>query len=290
MKILCFGSLNYDHTYHTSHFCEPKETLLADQYHRSYGGKGLNQAIALSKAGLDVYLAGKVGRDGRDLLDYANAFGVNTDYVLEDDLLATGHAIIEVSNAENRIILHGGANQAIGEEDIDEVLRHFDKGDVLLIQNEISNLDKVMIKANYKGLKIVFNIAPFDEKVAGYPMKLVDLIFVNEVEGAALVKDPKADLATLVKKISSLDKEVVMTVGAKGSYYIKGNDVIHQDAYPVEAVDTTAAGDTFTGFFLSSYLKGESIEEALSLAAKASSLTVTRPGAAISIPSIDEVR
>ncbi|MDO4197743.1 MAG: ribokinase [Erysipelotrichaceae bacterium] len=291
MKVLSFGSLNYDHVYEVEHFTEPKETQSSLGYLRNFGGKGLNQSIALAKAGLDVYHAGRVGSDGQDFIDYLNKYGVKTDYLLKDDSMATGHAIIEICNGQNRILLHGGANQSIDEAQIDDVLEHFEEGDVLLIQNEISNLSYLIESAHEKGMMIIFNTAPMNDKVFTYPLNLIDIFVVNEIEAAGLAeidsKDEKEVIPVLSKKYP--DKAIVLTAGERGSYYIKGDDVIHQDAYMVEAVDTTAAGDTFTGFFLASYLKYQDVKKALDLASRASSIAVTRRGAAQSIPSIEEL-
>ena len=291
MKILSFGSLNYDHVYEMDHFVEPKETQSSLAYARGFGGKGLNQSIALAKAGLNVYHAGRVGSDGQDFIDYLNKYGVNTDYLMKDDSLATGHAIIEVCKGQNCIILHGGANQAIDFKQIDEVLMHFEKDDVLLIQNEISNLSYLIEKAYEKGMLIVFNTAPMNDKVFTYPLDKIDIFVVNEIEGAGLAGIQSNDYLKIIDALKEKypDKQIVMTVGENGSYYINGDTLIHQDAYKVEAIDTTAAGDTFTGFFLASYLKDRDIKKALDLAAKASSITVQGKGAAQSIPSIDQL-
>lgn len=291
MKILSFGSLNYDHVYEMDHFVEPKETQSSLAYARGFGGKGLNQSIALAKAGLDVYHAGRVGSDGQDFIDYLNKYGVNTEYLMKDDSLATGHAIIEVCKGQNCIILHGGANQAIDCNQIDEVLSHFEKDDVLLIQNEISNLSYLIEKADEKGMLIVFNTAPMNEKVFTYPLDKIDIFVVNEIEGAGLSNIQSNDYLKIIDALKEKypDKQIVLTVGENGSYYINGDTLIHQDAYKVEAIDTTAAGDTFTGFFLASYLKDKDIKKALDLAAKASSITVQGKGAAQSIPSIEQL-
>ena len=291
MKILSFGSLNYDHVYEMDHFVEPKETQSSLAYARGFGGKGLNQSIALAKAGLEVYHAGRVGNDGQDFIDYLNRYGVNTEYLMKDDSITTGHAIIEVCKGQNCIILHGGANQAIDSRQIDEVLSHFDRDDVLLIQNEISNLDYLIDKADEKGMLIVFNTAPMNEKVFTYPLDKIDIFVVNEIEGAGLAQTESRDYKEIIKALKEKypGRQIVMTVGESGSYYICDDTLIHQDAYQVEAVDTTAAGDTFTGFFLASYLKDRNIQKALDLAARASSITVQGKGAAQSIPSIEEL-
>ena len=291
MKILSFGSLNYDHVYEVDHFTEPKETQSSLSYIRNFGGKGLNQSIALAKAGMDVFHAGRLGSDGQDFIDYLNEYNVKTDYLLKDDSLTTGHAIIEVCKGQNRIILHGGANQAIDNKQIDEVLKHFDVNDILLIQNEISSLDYLISTAKEKGLKIVFNTAPMNDKVFTYPLDKIDIFIVNEIEAAGLVKTDTNDIDLIINKLkdSFKDKIIIMTVGEKGSYYICNDEIIHQDAYIVDVVDTTAAGDTFTGFFFASYLKDKDIKKALDIAAKASSITVQAKGAARSIPSINDL-
>ena len=291
MKVLSFGSLNFDYVYQMDHFVMPKETTSSLSYSRGFGGKGLNQSIALAKSGLDVYHAGRVGFDGQPFIDYLQEYGVKVDYLKKDEETATGHAIIQVSHSENCIILYGGANQLIDEAQIDEVLTHFEKGDLLLIQNEISSLTYLITKAHEKGLRIAFNTAPMDEKIFGYPLDLIDIFVVNEVEGKGLANVSSDQVEDVIAGLQKAypSKEIILTVGSQGSYYISGDMVIHQDAYRVEAVDTTAAGDTFTGFYLASILRGETVGNALRIAAKASSITVTKEGAAKSIPTLEQV-
>lgn len=291
MKVLSFGSLNFDHVYQMDHFVMPKETTSSLSYSRGFGGKGLNQSIALAKSGLDVYHAGRVGFDGQPFIDYLKEYGVKVDYLKKDEETATGHAIIQVSHSENCIILYGGANQLIDEAQIDEVLTHFEQGDLLLIQNEISSLTYLIKKAHEKGLRIVFNTAPMDEKIFSYPLDLIDIFVVNEVEGKGLANVSSDQVEDVIMGLQKAypNKEIILTVGSLGSYYIHGETVIHQEAYRVEAVDTTAAGDTFTGFYLASILRGEEVNTALRIAAKASSITVTKEGAAKSIPTLEQV-
>ena len=291
MKVINFGSLNYDYVYEVDHFVLPGETLSSLSYARGFGGKGLNQSIALKKAGLDVYHAGRVGADGQDFIDYLKSYDVKTDYLVKDMECACGHARIEVCKGENRIVLYGGANQLIDERQVDETLKHFEKGDVLLLQNEISSMAYLIEKAHEKGMFIAFNTAPMNARVFSYPLSLIDLFIVNEVEGAGLAEVESEEIADIISGLQKRypDTRIVLTVGSKGSYYIYKDTVVHQDIYKVEAVDTTAAGDTFTGFFLASYLKDQDVKKALDLAAKASSITVTGKGAAASIPSMEEV-
>ena len=273
------------------HFTEPKETQSSKSYIRNFGGKGLNQSIALAKAGLDVYHAGKVGSDGQDFIDYLNKYKVKTDYLVKDNNEATGHAIIEICKGQNRIILHGGANQSIDEKQIDDTLSHFVSEDILLIQNEISSTAYLISAAKNKGMTIAFNTAPMNEKVFTYPLDKIDIFIVNEIEAAGLAETDSNDEKVIIEKLKEKypDKKFVLTVGEKGSYYFDNDQLVHQDAYQVEAIDTTAAGDTFTGYFLASYLKDKDVKKALDLAAKASSITVQGKGAAQSIPDISEL-
>ena len=292
MKVLNFGSLNYDYVYEMEHFVVAKETISSIGYKRNFGGKGLNQSIALTKAGTEVYHAGKVGGDGQDFIDYLNKYNVKTDYLIKDNNEATGHAIIQVCNGENCIILHGGANQAIDEKQVEETISHFEKGDVLLIQNEISSMNTIIKLAHEKGMKIVFNTAPMDSKIFTYPLDLIDIFVVNEVEGKGLGQANSDNIEDIIKALQNKypTKEIVLTVGENGSYYIKGDTVEYQEAIKVKAVDTTAAGDTFTGFFLSSYLNGSTAKQALQLATKASAITVQGEGAAKSIPELKDIK
>ena len=291
MKILNFGSLNFDHIYETDHFVAPKETVSSLSYSRSFGGKGLNQSIALAKAGMEVYHAGLVGYDGDILIEYLKDFGVRTDYLKQDPKNATGHAVIEVCHAENRIILFGGTNQRITPEMIREVLEDFEAGDVLLIQNEISSLSELITEAHRKQMKVVFNAAPMNEKVFTYPLDFIDLFIVNEVEGRGLAKTERTDYEGIIAALQKAypGRQILLTAGADGSFFIHGDTVIRQAACPAEAVDTTAAGDTFTGYYLASVLQKKKPSEALRIASRAAAFCIQRHGAALSIPSADDL-
>ena len=292
MKVLNFGSLNIDHVYNMPHFTEPKETQSSLSYLRNLGGKGLNQSIALAKAGAEVYHAGRIGADGEIFRTYLEGYGVNTRYLVTDPESVTGHAIIETSDGENRIILYGGANQEIGEAQIDETLKDFGQGDILLVQNEISGMGYLLEQAHAKGMMIVFNTAPMNEKVFSYPLSCVDLFVVNEVEGRALAgsahTEPNRIMEDLIQKYP--DKELILTAGTDGAWYYGKGKTVYQPSFPVKTVDTTAAGDTFTGCYLAVRLGGGLPEEAMRLAALASSMTVQKAGAAQSIPTLDQVR
>lgn len=291
MKILSFGSLNYDYNYEVDHFHAPKETLAAKSMHRGFGGKGANQSIALARAGLTVYHAGRVGADGQPFIDYLKANRINTEFLIKDDGTSTGHAIIEVCNGENRILIYGGANQEISTEQIDRTLEHFEAGDWLVLQNEISNLPYLMRTAKQRGLQVFFNAAPFDSNISTYPMECVDILCVNEVEASALAGvdefDVDAVLGILHEKYPHT--KLLLTAGSQGSYYLDDHDKLFVPCVKVQAVDTTAADDTYSGYFLTGLCRGNNVKVAMEHATKAAGIAVQRKGAAPSIPSIAEL-
>ena len=218
MKVLNFGSLNFDNVYEVDHFVKPKETLSAESFMRGFGGKGLNQSIALAKAGTEAYHAGKVGFDGDPFFTYLNEYGVNTKYLIKYENVPTGHSIIQVYNGENCIIISGGANETITEKDVDDTLEHFEKGDILLIQNEISSLSYLIEQAHKKGLKIVFNTAPMDKKVFTYPLDKVDIFVVNEVEAQGLAECESEKYEEIIEalKVKFPRQAIVFTCGKDG--------------------------------------------------------------------------
>jgi len=180
VKILNFGSLNVDHVYHVDKFVAPGETKLSKSLNKFAGGKGNNQSIALAKAGAQVFHAGAIGTDGQFLLDNLQKENVNTDYIYINPNTSTGHAIIQVNDqGENCILLHGGANQEISIDYIIKVFENFSKNDILLIQNEVSNLDKIIEIAGNKQMVIYFNPAPICNKLLQYPLHFIDTFIVN---------------------------------------------------------------------------------------------------------------
>lgn len=295
MKVLCFGSLNIDYTYKVDHFVKKGETLSSESLQVFTGGKGLNQSIALAKAGVRTWHAGAVGEDGRFLLREMERAGVNTECVAVLEHVRTGNAIIQNDKeGDNCILLYGGANQAITESQTDAVLQRFDAGDFLLLQNEINGLPYIMEQARAKGMKIVLNPSPMNEKILRLPLEYVDYFLLNEVEAGQLLGqdieegvDPEALAASLLRRFPTAS--IVLTLGGDGSVYMDSQKTVRQPACKVQAVDTTAAGDTFTGFFLGGILRGLSVSEAMASATKAAAIAVTRPGAAPSIPTLAEV-
>ena len=291
MKALCFGSLNIDYTYSVDQFVRPGETRQAAALKIYAGGKGLNQAIALSRAGMDSFMAGAVGSDGQFLLDFLRASGVNTDHVLVDGDVSTGHAIIQNdAQGDNCILLYGGANRRVSEEHISSVLERFGPGDWLLLQNEINGLESIIPQAHARGMSIVLNPSPMEENILSLPLELVDCLMVNEIEAAQLLGH-EGEGESLARELGARypAMTVVLTLGAQGSICCRDGEIVRCEAEKVKAVDTTAAGDTYTGFFISAMSRGESIQTAMRLATRASAISVTRPGASPSIPDISEL-
>lgn len=289
MKILNFGSLNLDYVYNVDHMVEAGETLTSAERNTFCGGKGLNQSIALARAGAKVFHAGQIGAEGEILRQTLVQEGVDTRYLKTADV-PTGHALIQVDkNGQNCILLYGGANRTMTTGYIDGVLADFERGDILVLQNEVNLLDYIIDRAWEKGMRIILNPSPFDNHLAKCNLQKISILLLNEVEGAQLCgkTDPEGILEYLRKEYPEV--KAVLTLGSRGSVYQDVNLQHHQSIFPVEAVDTTAAGDTFTGYFIAELLEKNNAVEGLETAAKAAAIAVTRHGAAPSIPTRAEV-
>ena len=282
-KILNIGSLNLDYVYAVPHFVAAGETLLATRRDVFAGGKGLNQTVAAARAGAQVFHGGAVGADGDMLLDLLRDAGADVSAVSRVDV-PTGHAIIEVNpQGENSIIILGGANRAVSPETVEAALAKVDAGDILLLQNEINGLDAIIRRAAEKGLRILFNPAPMEAAVKELPLHLLDTLIVNEGEGRALGGDMDALRAAYPRQ------KILLTQGSRGATLWTGSERLFQPAFPVKAVDTTAAGDCFLGYYAAALAENLPYADALRLASAASALAVQRQGAAPSIPIRREV-
>lgn len=289
MKVLNFGSLNLDLVYQMPHFIRAGETLSSTSFSRNVGGKGLNQSVALAKAGAEIYHAGLVGEDGEMLRAFLADNGVDTRFVRTIDQ-PSGHAVIQVEPAGNNcIFLYGGANQCITAEFIQEALEPFGEGDFLVLQNEINMIDAIIDAAYAKGMQVVLNPSPIADNLKTLPLEKISWFILNEIEGGELSGETEPD--KILDKLTELypHAQIVLTLGGDGSMYCGKGLRVKQEVFKVKAVDTTAAGDTFTGFFFAAVADGVEPAEALRRASKASSISVTRPGAAASIPTLAEV-
>lgn len=289
MKVLNIGSMNLDHVYTVDHIVEPGETQSSTQLQLFLGGKGMNQSVALAKAGVEVYQGGMIGEDGSVFLDACQEYGIHADYIRTVDA-RTGHAIIQIDkNAQNCILLYGGANQALTEAYVDEVISQFNSGDILLLQNEVNLLPYIVDRGYAQGMKIVLNPSPFDDKLKAVDMTKISLFLLNEIEGYQLTgcREPDAIIDSIRERFPHA--AVVLTLGSDGAVYADQSCKHFQPIFPIKAVDTTAAGDTFTGYFIAGLAQGMEIPDILRMSAKASSIAVSRAGAVPSIPYRNEV-
>ncbi len=285
MRILNFGSLNVDHVYSVPRIVRPGETLSSTALNFFAGGKGANQSVAIAKAGGDVWHAGKMGNDADWMLEKLKEFAVKTEFIRTYEG-PSGRAIIQVSSeGENSIILYGGGNQRITEEEIDDTLAQFSRGDVLVLQNEISNIPYILDKALAMGMEIVVNPAPFSQEVSGWPLERVRTLIVNETEAAGIA-GVEAQAEEILKILTSRyrETEIVLTLGSEGAWYARGDERSFTESRKVKTVDTTAAGDTFLGYYLVERFGGSDPVAAMEMAAKAAAITVSRPGAMESVP------
>lgn len=289
MIVYNFGSINIDHVYRVPHFVRPGETMTSDTYQQVLGGKGANQSIALGRANCSIKHVGCIAHSDSRLLQILQDSGVDTSLVNLGDT-PTGHAIIQVNNeAENAIVLFAGANHQINQSQIDSVLSQATSNDWVLLQNETNNIDVIIERAKHYAIPVAFNPAPMKAELVKPLIDHVDLLIVNEVEAMDLCGVDSVEEAQqqLQKNYPSL--KIILTLGRQGVRHIYQNDVIEVAAFNVEAVDTTAAGDTFIGYCLAGLQSSLSIEQVLRQACAASAICVTKSGASSAIPTLSQV-
>ncbi|WP_136067668.1 ribokinase [Modicisalibacter radicis] len=287
-----YGSINIDHVYRVPHLVRPGETLTSHGYRQVLGGKGANQSLAVARAGGSVTHWGRLGQTDRWALETLSSAGVNTAHI-ELTAEPSGHALIQVDDhGENSIILHPGANHGFTDAHHRALLTSIAGGDWLLLQNECNALGKLMVSAADRGMRIAFNPAPMTADVLRLPLERCRLLFLNRGEAAALVGLDESDaverlLDALQDKLPG--SEIVLTLGGEGVCYQSDSQRLRLAAHKVEARDTTAAGDTFIGYFMAAIQHEHHVAAALRLASAASALCVQREGAAPSIPVFSEV-
>lgn len=300
MAIINFGSINIDHVYLVPHFVKPGETLSSSDYHSVLGGKGANQSISSALAGAKVKHVGSVHANNSTYIHSIREAGVDCSYITEQTAIATGHAIIQVNaEGENAIVLFPGANHALTLQQIDAALDNASSSDWVLLQNETNAIANVINAAHKKGLKVAFNPAPMTEDVSRLPLDKVDLLILNEVEAMQLVGANTVAEAEVELSAKYPSSQILLTLGKQGVRFMHAKATVDVPAFKVEAIDTTAAGDTFIGYFLTSYLAAnaetaglcaERLTRALQTACAAAAICVTRAGAAPSIPHAIEVQ
>ena len=290
MKIVNLGSLNVDHVYRVDHFLLPGETKASMSLTENAGGKGLNQSVAASRTGVEVYHAGYYGTGSGILIDALTRAGVKLDLMEEKDM-PNGHAIIQVDDAgQNCILLYGGTNVCLTEAYVDSVLDACTPDDILLLQNETNLIPYIIEAAAKRGIPTAMNAAPMDEGVKAYPIDKLRYLIVNEIEGAALAggADFEETMANLIAAYPNTG--ILLTLGSAGAWFHDGDRDIRMGCAKVpKVVDTTAAGDTFLGYFLAGMLDKLDPAQALKRATYASALTIQKEGAADSIPNVSQV-
>ena len=271
--IINVGSINIDHVYQVRNMPRSGETITASTYNRFLGGKGINQSIAIAKSGGQVLHMGAVGPDGDWARSEIERFGVETGRI-STCAQPTGHAVICVDDAgENQIVIYSGANLEIDLDAVGHLFKTSEpEGNWALIQNETNATVEIARLAKSCGLKLAYSAAPFDAARIPEMVSLCDLLAVNEIEAAEVCNLLETDLAGL--SVSA----VLITKGSKGSEFHENGETICQDAFEVEAVDTTGAGDTFLGAFLACIDNGEARGDALRFASAASALQVGASG------------
>ena len=283
-KILNFGSCNLDYVYSLDHIVTSGETEASSGLRIFPGGKGLNQSIAAARAGAKVYHAGAIGEDGALLQSILRGSGVDVSFLRVSEG-RSGHAIIQVSkNGENSIVLYQGANVSFTKEQIDRFLEGFGAGDVMLVQNETNLVDYAIDRAYEKGLTVALTPSPFNEKVKKIDLSKLSYLLLNEIEIKELsgANDTEAAIISLLNKYPQL--KIMLTLGSRGCTYRDARQSLFHPSFSVTAVDTTGAGDTFAGYFITGISEGMTCADAMRLASAAAALAVSEKGAATSIP------
>lgn len=296
-KIIVIGSSNVDMVVRTSHLPAPGETILGGEFFMNQGGKGANQAVAIKRLGGNLIFMAKLGNDvlGRQSVGYFKKEGIDTRYIALDEDSASGVALISVDDhAKNSIVVASGANMLLNEQDVDKMLEEMCEGDILLMQLEIplQTVEYAARKAFGKGVKVVLNPAP----ARSLPKELFRHLYMvtpNRIEaemltGIKIAND--ADVEKVAEEICAMGvKNVIITLGSKGCLIREEGVSYRIDAFKVEPVDTTAAGDTFNGALCVGLSEGMDLKQAAVMASKASSIAVTRMGAQSSIPYREEL-
>jgi len=284
MTIYNLGSINIDYIYGMPHLVRPGETLAATRYDSALGGKGANQSIAIARAGGKVFHAGMIHRDDDHWLADMITAGVYTQFITRGNT-PTGHAIVAVDDAgENQIILAPLSNASLAEDIIPSILAMAQPGDWALTQNETNLTVPYLKAAKERGLLICYSAAPFVAEITAQLLPLVDLLIINAIEADALSK-------TMGKPAEQLGvPHLIITRGGDGADYFGKDGCYHVAATPVDAVDTTGAGDTYLGYMLAQLDQGVGMADAMALAAAAAAIQVTRHGASTAIPDIHKTK
>ena len=286
MTIWNLGSINLDLIYGVDQLPGRGETVSAETKSEFLGGKGTNMSVAAARAAAHVCHIGAVGPDGRWAVDRLLEYGVDTRHIAQIDT-PTGHAIVAVeTSGENQIIIFSGANRAIPAETVRSALAEAQTGDLLVLQNETNAQAETAKLGQEMGLTVCYAAAPFDAGAVERVLPYLDFLILNEVEAQQLE-------AALGAPVSSLSvKDIIVTKGAEGAEWISTKTGSNQvfPARKVKPVDTTGAGDTFTGYVLAGMDRGMPMAQSISQAILAASIMVTRHGTADVIPDLKDIQ
>ena len=298
MKNICvIGSLNMDLVVNVDTMPKPGQTIIGSNFKEVPGGKGANQAVAMARLNGNVSMIGKVGEDGfgQTLINSLKNDKVDTTYI-QTSKGATGVALITVDkNAQNSIVVSPGANFEVKEDDIDNNIEAIKNSDIVVLQLEtpLNTIKYALNKAKELNKYTILNPAPavkLDDEI----IKNVDLLTPNETEleiisGVSIETEEDIQKAAQIM-IEKGVKELIVTLGSKGSLYINKEKSMFKKAYKVEAVYTTAAGDSYTGALAVSLSQDKNIEDAMDFASKVGALSVLKEGAQSSLPTLEDVK
>lgn len=296
-KIVVVGSTNMDMVIKTKHIPAPGETVLSGAFFMNPGGKGANQAVAIARLGGNVSFISKVGNDvfGKQSTQLFDEEGINAFYVLSDDQLPSGVALITVDETgENSIVVASGANANLLPADLSSASAVIKKADFVLMQLEIP-METVTFVADFahaNGTQVILNPAPMNELLPGL-LAHIDVLTPNKMEAEMLTGIKVNNIAGAKKAAKAIFemgvKNVIITMGGLGALICQEGKVEVVPTSVVEAVDTTAAGDVFNGALVVALSEGKKLKEAVQFACKVAAISVTRMGAQSSIPYRNEV-
>jgi ribokinase len=296
-KIVVIGSSNVDLLMKMDHLPEKGETVTDSEFFQVYGGKGANQAVAAARAGGNVAFVNCVGEDAYtpQMLQNYKDDGIDTRFVFQEKGIASGHALIMIGGeGMNYLSVAPGANYKLTPQKIDEALPVLDEAAMIVMQYEIpeETIKYVIDLANRKNIPVLWNCAPARAFDSSYIPK-INILVLNEVEAGFLAGVPvenETDAEKAAQKlVDSGVEKVIITLGSKGAFVVTKTEKVSVPAFKVEAVDTTAAGDTFCGTFAVAFAEGKSLKEALQFASAAAAISVTRIGAQPSAPTRMEI-